>query len=80
MIRVHVLLFGDLRRYLPAGSEGRATWLELVPGTTVRKVLDRLTLPDGVPKVYVINHVKQPEDTVLQDGDRLCIFPPMTGG
>ena len=80
MIRVHVLLFGDLRRYLPPSSEGRATWLELMPGTTVRKVLDQLTLPEDVPKLYVINHVKRSEDTVLQHGDRLCIFPPMTGG
>lgn len=80
MIRVHVLLFGDLRRYLPAGSEGRATWLELAPGTPVRGVLDQLSLPEGIHTFYVINHVKQPEDTILQDGDRLCIFPPMTGG
>ncbi len=49
------------------------------PGPRIADVIATLGLPDD-PRVVFINGRHAPEDTVLSDGDRLAIFPPVAGG
>jgi sulfur carrier protein ThiS len=77
---VDIALFAYLSDYQPDGLGGRqARSFELAPGTTVADVIEQLGLPDE-PRVVFLDGKHAPEQTVLTDGDRLAIFPPVAGG
>jgi molybdopterin synthase sulfur carrier subunit len=79
-MRVEVHLFALLERYLPAGSEGDGTALELAAGTTVGDVVTALKIPRELSCVTVVNGRDAPLEQVLRPGDVLSMFPPLAGG
>ena len=81
MIRVEVRLYAVLHRYAPVPLKpGEPLPLDLPAGSTVADVIARLNLPaDQVKRVFV-NHRAAPEEHVLQDSDRVSIFPVVAGG
>lgn len=79
-MHVDVALFASLSAYQPDGLGGRhARSMELPEGTTIATVISDLALPDQ-PRVVFVNNRHAPESSVLHDGDRLAIFPPVAGG
>jgi len=77
---VDIALFAYLSEYQPDGEGGRRPRaFELPEGTTVADLIAQLGLPDE-PRIVFIGGRHAPEDTVLSDGDRLAIFPPVAGG
>jgi molybdopterin converting factor small subunit len=46
----------------------------------VRDLVQQLGIPEIKAKLIFINSVKATLDSVLEDGDRLGIFPPVGGG
>ena len=73
LVRVH----GGLLRYTDGVS---ITELDLPEGATVADVMARLGVPDEEVFTAVVNREMVPEDTVLRDGDRLDLVPPIPGG
>jgi molybdopterin converting factor small subunit len=43
-------------------------------------VLSNLPIPDGMETVVLVNGRNATPQTVLSEGDRIAVFPPMTGG
>ena len=79
-MKVDVALFAYLADHQPDGAGGRHPRpFELAEGTTIAEVIGSLGLPDE-PRVVFIGGKHAPEDTVLADGDRLAVFPPVAGG
>jgi len=78
-MRIELALFASLTAFYPGGGECGARPLELEDGTTVTDVIVDLGLPDA-PRIVFVNNRGAPETTVLEDGDRLAIFPPIAGG
>lgn len=76
-MKIEVHLFATLARYLPAGSH---RFMEVGEGTTVRDLLVELGVPQAEVKLIFLNGVHAGLDTVLEDGGRLGIFPPVGGG
>jgi molybdopterin synthase sulfur carrier subunit len=77
---VDVALFAYLSDYQPDGQGGRSPrQFDLELGTRISDVIADLGLPDD-PRVVFVNGRHALEDTVLSDGDRLAIFPPVAGG
>jgi molybdopterin synthase sulfur carrier subunit len=77
---VDIALFAYLSDYQPDGQGGRGTRsFELEPTATVTEVIEMLGLPDE-PRIVFINGVHAAENAVLNEGDRLAIFPPVAGG
>ena len=79
MIRIEVRLFATLRRFAPAAS-GEALSLELPAGSTVHDLVGRLQLPAPEVNKVFINYRAVPDEHVLQEGDRVGIFPLVAGG
>jgi molybdopterin converting factor small subunit len=77
-MRVDVRLFSVLRRYAPEGAE--VATLELEPGATVGRLLERLGVPEGVERVVLVNGHHGSPETPLADGDVVTLFPPVAGG
>lgn len=78
MLRIHVSVSGDLRRYLLSGNTERL--VELAPGAT----LDDLTAALGAdPNDAILARRDSAilrEGAVLADGDRIELFAPVGGG
>ena len=79
-MKVDVALFAYLSDHQPDGLGGRhARAFDLPDGTTIAGVIADLKLPDQ-PRIVFVNNRHAAEDSTLNDGDRLAIFPPIAGG
>lgn len=75
-ITVDVYLFASLRR--GAGDSQQA--LALRARTSARDVVKRLAIPAMEIHLVFVNGRVASLDRLLQDGDRLALFPPIGGG
>ena len=78
-MKADVALFAYLSDYQPDGLGGGVRAPSTLPGTTVADIIVQLGLPDE-PRVVFLNGKHAADNTVLVDGDRLAIFPPVAGG
>ena len=80
MVAVDVVLFAHLSDFQPDGRGGRhSRTFEFERGTTIADVIAMLKLPTE-PRVIFVNSRHAEESQVLEEGDRLAIFPPVAGG
>lgn len=75
-IHIQIKLFATLSKYMPATSEHYPA----TSGITAGKLANQLNLPASEVKLIFINGRKCSPDTVLREGDRIGIFPPVGGG
>lgn len=83
-MRIQLALFASLTQYLPAAGDGdklstHAQMIDLPDGSTVGQVVARLGLPDE-PRIVFVNNRHAADEHVVQEGERLAIFPPVAGG
>ena len=83
-MKIKLRLYATLQKYLPPGSVGSETDMELPEAATIPDALGVLALPMTLPHIIFINgrHVLRPEllTRQLQDGDILAVFPAIGGG
>ena len=77
---IEVKLFATLRDYLPKGSSRFSCKMEVDGYTRVQDILERLKIPEDIPKIILINGVHGKKEQSLKDGDVVTIFPPVAGG
>ncbi len=58
----------------------KETACEYPSGTSVRKVVDELLIPDPLLGIVLINGVHAGVEDLLHDGDALCLLPFIDGG
>ena len=75
-IYVQIQLFATLSKYTPPAADH----YPLTSGMTAGELANHLNLPTNQIKLIFINGRKHPPDTVLREGDRIGIFPPVGGG
>ena len=78
----HPALFNDtVRNNLSLGRPtDDATLWQALEIAQLADVIRDLNIPEKDAKLIFINSVRKDRDTLLQDGDRLGIFPPVGGG
>jgi len=80
VMKIEVNLFATLVQYKPENT-GRKPWIETCEdGITVNSLLGVLKVPLDEVKVIFVNRVRADGDAVLEDGDRVGVFPPVGGG
>lgn len=77
-MRVEVRLYATLRKYSP--GEPGTPFVELVEGSMLNGLLEFLRIPQHQEIVVLINGRPAQPDSVLREGDRVVMFPPVTGG
>ncbi len=83
-MKVTLKLYASLTQFLPPGSGRHEAELEVAEGTTPAAIIDRHQLPLELTHLVFINgvfvdrHLR--DQTALQEGDHLAIFPPVAGG
>ncbi len=76
MIKIELKLFATIARYLPGSSEA----YPVKEGTTIKSLVSHLNIPDSEVKLTFVNGRQRPLDHILEDGDRLGLFPAVGGG
>lgn len=75
MQQIEVRLFAYFR-----DGRGKRLNLEIKENTTVQNILDTLKIDKELVSILLINGTDGKFESVLKDGDRLSIFPPVGGG
>ncbi len=77
-MRVTVELQAYLEQYSP---DGQAVFEYTLPdGATVQTLVRQLSVPEEMASVIVLNGRSADFDDPLQDGDRVILIPPLSGG
>jgi molybdopterin converting factor small subunit len=79
-MNIEVKLFYDLAQYLPPEAKNSKGHITLEEGATIQNLLDKLYLPELMLKTVLVNGVRPKNETELQEGDVIAIFPPLAGG
>ena len=80
MNKVEIRLFASLRTYQPNKGDGDAFTLELNDKTSLGALVDKLKIPRQEIGVLMVNGKWQKENYLLQNEDRVGIFPLIGGG
>ena len=74
---VEVQCFGAMRDYLGGASLGEA---DVPEGASVADLIDRLGAPAHLVFSVLVNGSRAELDERLNEGDRVTLMPPFTGG
>ena len=77
-IEIEVRAYGHLSQFMPGRRERMTTRLPV--GTTVQDLLSALAIADQDVWIVVVSGARVPPQSVLRDGDRVEILPPLGGG
>ena len=77
---VEINLFASLAKFMPEKTGGKPCTLDIGKGTTIKKLLQRLAVPEKDIKLIFLNGVHADSGKILKNGDRVGVFPPIGGG
>ncbi len=76
MIKINLNLFVTLSEYLPDNFEA----YPIQENTRLDALVDQLGIPMDQVKLIFVNGKSAALDDILQNGDRVGVFPPVGGG
>ncbi len=74
-MKIQVFCFATLSGYAPEGG-----YLDIGEGATPEDVISMLSIPPADVKIVFVNGRNQGRDVVLNENDRVGIFPAIGGG
>jgi molybdopterin converting factor small subunit len=79
-MQVKIQLFQWLDQYVPDCDSKKVVLGQVEEGSTVKKLIEQLRIPiQEVGVVFINGNVSSPE-SVLKDGDKVTLSPPLSGG
>ena len=75
-MKVNVKLFATVRKF----SDKQNLEVNIEEGSSVKDLLSKIGIPEDEPLLVILNEYTQGKETLLQDGDTLCLFPIIAGG
>ena len=79
-MKVEINLYATLARYVPQSVKDTGGQLDVDDGITVEALMRQLDIPIDQVKLIFINGIHADRNTVLKEGNRLGLFPPVGGG
>jgi molybdopterin converting factor small subunit len=79
-MKVEINLYATLARYLPASVKATGGKLDVEKGMTVEMLMHHLDIPADLVKLIFVDGIHADRNTVLKEGNRLGLFPPVGGG
>jgi molybdopterin converting factor small subunit len=80
MKEVEVRLYSSLRKYHPNPENSEALFVELSDQADLGELLANLKIPKGKVAVAMVNGRSEKKSYLLQDQDRVGLFPLVGGG
>ncbi len=83
-MKIKFKLFASLSKYLPEGSVGNSTYIEILANTSIHDVLVRYEIPKDTVHLVLLNGIyiepEERETPIFSEGDVLALWPPVAGG
>jgi sulfur carrier protein ThiS len=79
-MKIELHLFASLAEYMPPKAEDGSNFMQTDEGVTINNVLSQLGVPEEAVQIVFVNGIISKVDDVLNDGDRLGVFPAVAGG
>jgi len=79
-MKIELRFYATLIKYAEKNKIPQFSTVELEDGTTVTSLLNKFNIPEKDVHVVIINGRNADLEQVLQDGDRVALFPPVGGG
>lgn len=83
-MKITLELYASLMRHLPPGSGMHEAVIEVDADATLNQIIDRFHIPPRLAHLVLVNgYFKRPEERdrpLLQEGDKVAIWPPVAGG
>lgn len=79
-MKVEINLYATLSRYLPTAVKKSGGIMDVADGITVDTLLGQLEIPEELVKLIFVDGVHAHRKSVLKEGSRLGVFPPVGGG
>ncbi|MFO7965542.1 MAG: MoaD/ThiS family protein [Desulfobacterales bacterium] len=79
-MEIEYILFASFSRYMPVKMQEKPCVVSLSEGATIGTLIEFLNLPKNSPKMIFLNGVRVEEDVLLENGNRVGIFPLVAGG
>lgn len=76
LIHISVKLFATLSKFTPDSSDRFA----VEKGITVKDLVKQLNVPEKEVRLIFVNNKKGTLESVLDNNDRVGLFPPIGGG
>ena len=80
MKEVEVRLYANLGKYQPEHASGEALVIKLDDEAELGDLLNKLKIPREEVAIAMVNGKSERESYIIQDKDRIGIFPPIGGG
>ena len=80
MVTIEVRLYASLRKYHPEPGSSEAFTVTVDDDTRLGDLADKLNIPGEEVAISMVNGKHGEESDILQDGDRIGLFPPIGGG
>ena len=79
-MEIEVRLFATFRDHLPRDSGSFSFRKGLEKEMALSEIVEEISLPPDIPKIFIVNGNVVTGEYVLRDGDVVSIFPPVAGG
>jgi len=79
-LEVEVWAFSGLEKFVPEVGSSKDLLVQIPEGATVRELIAQLRIPPDQIFTMFANSRHALPDQVLQPGDRVALFPPISGG
>lgn len=79
-MKIELRFYATLIKYAEKNKIPQFSTVELEDGTTVTSLLNKFNIPEKDVHIIIINGRNANLEQVLQDGDRVALFPPVGGG
>lgn len=76
LLKVNIKLFASVRKF----SQKDNLEINIEEGSSVKELLSKIGIPQDAPLFVIVNEYTRGKETLLQDGDTLCLFPIIAGG
>ncbi|MEG6616849.1 MoaD/ThiS family protein [Peptococcaceae bacterium 1198_IL3148] len=77
---LEVRLYSGLEKFVAGATYGKPLAVELPDGANVKELLAKLNIPEVEVFSILANGIHRHLEDVLNDGDRVALFPPVGGG
>lgn len=79
-MKIELHLYASLSKYLPPSAKFKTWNMEIETDATVSDVIEQMKIDKKSVKLIFVNGVHADSGKVLNNGDRVGIFPPVGGG
>ncbi|MCJ7622992.1 MAG: MoaD/ThiS family protein [Anaerolineaceae bacterium] len=80
LMKVEIVVFATLRRYMPDLALGETKMIDVSPGALIADVREMLGIPAEQVKIILRNNRHVEADEIVMEGDRIAFIPAVGGG